>query len=179
MTTSPAAAGTTARHFVVMGVAGVGKTTVAERLSASLDLAFAEGDDFHPPANVEKMRSGAALTDGDRWPWLEALADWTKRQRAVGKSTVVTCSALRKVYRDVLREADPETFFIHLRGDAQLLRRRMEARQHFMPASLLRSQFDTLEPLERSEAGVTIDVAPPVDEVVRRAVAAARSSLGH
>lgn len=160
-----------------MGVAGVGKTTVAERLATSLDLVFAEGDDYHPAANVDKMRSGAALTDEDRWPWLEALADWTKEQGGVGQSTVVTCSALRKVYRDVLRKADPETFFIYLFGSEELLRRRMEARQHFMPASLLRSQFDTLEPLERSESGVTIDVAPPSDDVVAQAVTAARATL--
>ncbi len=177
MTSTPETATRTPHHFVVMGVAGVGKTSVAERLASSLDLLFGEGDDYHPPANVEKMASGEALTDDDRWPWLEALADWTKEQDIAGDSTVVTCSALRKVYRDVLRKADPDTYFIHLSGAEDLLRHRMELRQHFMPAALLRSQFDTLEPLEPSEAGVTIDVAPPVDEVVDQAVAAARSVL--
>lgn len=160
-----------------MGVAGVGKTTVAEHLAGALDLVYAEGDDYHPAANVDKMKSGEALTDEDRWPWLEALAAWTKEQDASGQSTVVTCSALRKVYRDVLRKADPQTFFIHLSGQETLLRRRMEARQHFMPTSLLRSQFDTLEPLEGSESGITIDVAMSADEVVDQAMAAARSAL--
>ncbi len=166
------------RHIVVMGVAGVGKTTVAERLAADLDLVFAEGDDFHPPANVEKMSSGVALTDEDRWPWLEALADWTREQGRGGRSTVLSCSALRKAYRDVLRTGDADMFFIHLAGTQELLRRRMDARQHFMPVSLLTSQFDTLEPLEPSESGVTIDVSASVDEVVSEAEAAARAALG-
>lgn len=165
------------RHFVVMGVAGVGKTAVAERLAAALDLRFAEGDDYHPAPNVEKMRSGEALTDEDRWPWLEAIADWTEEQDAAGRSTVVTCSALKKAYRQVLRRADPDTFFVHLDGDEELLRQRMEARQHFMPPSLLASQLATLEPLERSESGVTIDVSSPLDEVVHQALTAARASL--
>ena len=176
VTITPAAK-STAHHFVVMGVAGVGKTAVAERLAASFDLLFTEGDDYHPRVNVEKMTSGTALTDDDRWPWLEALADWTRERGAAGDSTVLTCSALRKAYRDVLRKASFDTFFIHLSGAESLLRHRMELRQHFMPAALLRSQLDTLEPLEPSEVGVTIDVAPPVDEVVDQAVAAARSVL--
>lgn len=167
----------TAGHIVVMGVAGVGKTTVAERLVAELELVFAEGDDYHPPANVEKMSSGEALTDEDRWPWLEELAGWTRERGAAGQSTVLTCSALRKVYRDVLRKADPDTVFIHLSGGQDLLRERMESRQHYMPVSLLRSQFDTLEPLDPGESGVTIDVTQTIDEVVDEAVAAARSAL--
>jgi gluconokinase len=89
------------QHLIVMGVAGVGKSTIAQRLAADLDLELAEGDDFHPPANVAKMSSGQPLTDEDRWPWLNALADWTARQRAAGRSTVLTCSALRRVYRNI------------------------------------------------------------------------------
>ncbi len=174
---SSANGGGKARHLVVMGVAGVGKTAVAKRLATSLGLVFAEGDDFHPAANVEKLSSGAALTDEDRWPWLEAIVDWTRQHHEAGLSTVVTCSALRKGYRDVLRKADPQTFFIHLSGREELLRRRMEARQHFMPTSLLRSQLDTLEQLEQSESGMTIDVAAPVDEVVDQALTAARAVL--
>lgn len=166
------------RHLVVMGVAGVGKSTVAQRLAADLDLALAEGDDFHPQANIDKMASGTPLTDEDRWPWLAALADWTAGQRRTGRGTVVTCSALKRAYRDVLRRADPDTFFVHLCGAEELLRTRMEARDHFMPASLLRSQLDTLEPLGADERGVEIDIDATVDEVVRRAEAALTPEVG-
>jgi carbohydrate kinase (thermoresistant glucokinase family) len=155
-----------------MGVAGVGKSTVAQQLAADLDLELAEGDDFHPQANIDKMASGTPLTDDDRWPWLASLAEWTAERRRTGRGTVVTCSALRRAYRDVLRRADPDTFFVHLCGDEALLRSRMEARDHFMPASLLRSQLDTLEPLQPDEQGVQIDIAATVDAVVARAEAA-------
>ena len=164
------------RHLIVMGVAGVGKSTIAQRLAEDLDLELAEGDDFHPAANIAKMSSGRPLTDDDRWPWLEALADWTARKRAAGQSTVLTCSALRKVYRDVLRRPAVETFFVHLYGDEGLLRKRMESRRHFMPASLLRSQFDTLEPLEPEESGVAVDTASSVDDIAERVKAALRST---
>lgn len=161
-------------HVVAMGVAGCGKTTVAQYLATELDLEFAEGDDYHPAANVTKMSSGIALTDADRWPWLESLAEWTRQRKEAGRSTVLTCSALKRVYRDVLRSADPETFFVHLQGEPRLLRERMLKRQHFMPAELLQSQFDALEPLEPDEPGVAIDVAPRIPEVVARAIAAVR-----
>ncbi|MDQ3484549.1 MAG: gluconokinase [Actinomycetota bacterium] len=157
-------------HLVVMGVAGVGKSTIAQGIAAELDLELAEGDDFHPQANVEKMSSGQALTDEDRWPWLEQLADWTRERRTAGVSTVVTCSALRKVYRDVLRGADPDTFFVFLYGDEDLLLERMQSREHFMPGSLLRSQFETLEALEPDESGVALDVVQSVEEVVEQAL---------
>lgn len=161
-------------HVVAMGVAGCGKTTVAQYLATGLDLEFAEGDDYHPGANVTKMSSGIALTDSDRWPWLESLAAWTEQHKEEGRSTVLTCSALKRAYRDVLRSADPETFFVHLHGEYRLLRERMSKREHFMPAELLQSQFDTLEPLEPDESGVEIDVAPSIPEVVVRAIAAVR-----
>lgn len=157
-------------HVVVMGVAGCGKSTVAQVLRDELAMELAEGDDFHPEANIEKMAGGEALTDDDRWPWLEALADWTAGRRAGGVSTVVTCSALKRAYRDVLRRADPDTFFLHLHGDEGLLRRRLETRDHFMPASLLRSQFEALEQLEPDERGVAIDVAVALPELGRQAV---------
>jgi gluconokinase len=160
------------RHLVVMGVAGVGKSTIAQRLAADLDLELAEGDDFHPQANIAKMSSGQPLTDEDRWPWLHALADWTEQKHAAGQSTVLTCSALRKAYRDILRRPDPDTFFVHLYGDEDLLRERMESRDHFMPASLLRSQFDTLEPLQPDESGVAVDTALSVADIVERVEAA-------
>ena len=161
------------RHIVVMGVSGVGKTTVARRLAAALDLEVAEGDDFHPRSNIEKMSSGQPLTDEDRWPWLETLADWTEERRTAGRDTVLTCSALKRAYRDVLRRGAAETFFVCLLGAESLLRERMESREHFMPASLLASQIDTLEPLHEDERGVSLDVALTVDEIVTRVVAAA------
>jgi len=159
-----------------MGVAGVGKSTIAHGLANELELDLAEGDEFHPPANVEKMTSGVPLTDADRWPWLEALADWTAQQRAAGRSTVLTCSALRRAHRDVLRRPAPDTFFVHLYGTEDLLCQRMEARDHFMPVSLLRSQFETLEDLEPDERGVAVDVALPVEEVTARALNALRET---
>ncbi len=155
-----------------MGVAGVGKSTIARRLAGDLGLEMAEGDEFHPEANIAKMSSGRPLTDEDRWPWLEALADWTAERRAAGRSTVLTCSALRRVYRDVLRRPDPGTFFVHLYGDEGLLRERMSSRQHFMPASLLRSQFETLEPLDPDESGIAVDTAASVEAIAERVEAA-------
>jgi carbohydrate kinase (thermoresistant glucokinase family) len=163
------------RHLIVMGVAGVGKSTIARRLADDLGLEMAEGDDFHPRANIAKMSSGRPLTDEDRWPWLEALADWTTQRRAAGQSTVLTCSALRRVYRDVLRRPDPATFFVHLYGDESLLRERMASRQHFMPASLLRSQFETLEPLAPDESGVAVDTAASVEAIAEQVEAALRA----
>ena len=160
------------RHLVVMGVTGVGKTAVARLLAAELDLTLAEGDDFHPTENVAKMSQGIPLTDADRQPWLEALADWTLQQRRANKSTVMTCSALRRSYRDVLRAAAPATFFVHLTGEEDLIRVRMEARRHFMPPTLLHSQLAILEPLEPDELGVSVDVSAPLDEVVDRIVTA-------
>jgi carbohydrate kinase (thermoresistant glucokinase family) len=149
-----------------MGVTGVGKSTVAERVSAALGLEMAEGDDFHPLSNVTKMSAGTPLTDEDRWPWLESLAEWTRQRHEAGVSTVLTCSALRRTYRDVLREADPETFFVLLSGSEVVLAERMQGREHFMPISLLRSQIATLEPLEPDEHGEVVDVARSLDEVV-------------
>ena len=164
-------------HVVVMGVSGCGKTTVAEALRDRLRLTFAEGDAHHPKANVDKMASGQPLTDEDRRPWLDALVRWTRERQAEGVSTVLSCSALRRRYRDVLREADPDTFFVHLHADFEVLAERMRQRAHFMPAALLESQFDTLEPLGDGELGIRIDVARPVDEVVATAEAAIRPRL--
>lgn len=162
-------------HVVVMGVSGTGKTTVAETLTAELGLAFTEGDDHHPQANIDKMSSGAPLDDDDRAPWLAALARWTAEQHAAGRDTVLTCSALRRHYRDVLRGGAPEpTFFVHLLGSREVLAERMAGREHFMPPSLLDSQLATLEQLEPDEDGVVVDVDRPLDDVVRDALAAVR-----
>jgi len=149
-----------------MGVTGTGKSAVGEPVAAALGCAFAEGDAFHPQANIDKMRSGTPLTDDDRWPWLESLADWTRGHADAGTSTALTCSALRRGYRDVLRTGAPGTFFVHLTADPDLILQRMQAREHFMPPSLLQSQLDTLEPLEADEEGVVVDVDRPLDVLV-------------
>ena len=153
------------RHLIVMGVAGTGKSTVASRVAADLDLEFAEGDAFHPAANVAKMSRGIPLTDEDRLPWLEAIAAWTREQRDRGRSTIVTCSALRRAYRDVLRQGAADTFFVLLEADEATLRRRMESRVHFMPVALLRSQLNALEPLQPGELGMVVDATLPVDSI--------------
>ena len=163
-------------NVVVMGVSGTGKTSVAERLAVALGLTFIEGDSLHPDANVVKMTAGTPLTDADRWPWLEALATVVSQHRTEGHSTVLTCSALRRSYRDVLRSRGPDDdcFFVHLSAPPEVLRHRMEQREHFMPASLLASQLATLEPLGPDEAGVEVDVSTSLDDVTERVVAAVR-----
>lgn len=159
-------------HLVVMGVAGCGKSTVAHALQDRLGWPVAEGDDFHPASNIAKMSSGTPLTDEDRWPWLDLIADWTAQQDGAGHSTIVTCSALRRVYRDRLSAAPGRTIFLHLAGGADLLAGRMAARtDHFMPPSLLPSQLATLEPLEDDEDGFVIDIDAATDEIVDRAIA--------
>ena len=153
-------------HLVFMGVSGSGKSTVARAVQDKLGWEMAEGDDFHPPENVQKMSEGTPLTDADRWGWLESLAQWTAERDASGQPTVITCSALRRAYRDILRRGGEGTFFVHCTGDKYLLIERMNAREHFMPPSLLESQLDTLEPLHADEDGMDVDIALSVDELV-------------
>jgi len=161
-------------HVIVMGVSATGKTTVGVGLAEELDCEFIEGDDLHPRANIEKMSAGTPLTDEDRWPWLQAIAEMVAVKDYQGVSTVVTCSALKRTYRDVLRDAAP-TFFVHLDAPFEVLEERMQQRtKHFMPTALLRSQFDTLDPLGDDEQGAVIDVSPPVEEVIEEAVNAVR-----
>ncbi len=160
------------QHVVVMGVSGVGKTTIATKLASRVGYEFAEADDFHPQGNIDKMSAGVPLNDEDRAPWLRALADWMHQRYDEGQSTVMACSALRRRYRDILREGAPDAFFVHLVGDQALLLGRMDHRKHFMPSALLQSQFDTLEPLEDDENGVVLDVADPPESLVDRAVEA-------
>lgn len=144
-------------HLVLMGVAGCGKTTAAQNLHDALGWPVAEADDFHPTANIAKMSAGTPLTDDDRWPWLEALRGWMNSQAAVSTRTIVTCSALKRSYRDLLSRADGRVFFIHLVAEHDELVHRMEHREgHFMPSTLLPSQFATLEPLAPDEDGVTV-----------------------
>lgn len=158
-------------HLVFMGVSGSGKSAVAEAVRDRLGWELAEGDDFHPPANVEKMSQGIALTDDDRWGWLESLADWTAERDARGEPTLLSCSALRRTYRDVLRRGGAGTFFVHLTGDKHLILSRMQSRDHFMPPTLLESQLDTLQDLEPDEAGMSVDVALPVATIAAMVVA--------
>jgi len=153
-------------HLVFMGVAGSGKSAVGRPVADRLGLEFAEGDDFHPQANVDKMSSGRPLTDDDRWPWLRALAEWTREHDAAGRSTAITCSALKRSYRDVLRRGGAGTCFVHLTGDKGVILQRMQAREHFMPPTLLESQLDTLQPLQDDERGFCVDIADPLDVVV-------------
>ena len=152
-------------HLVFMGVSGSGKSTVARAVQERLGWEMAEGDDFHPPENVAKMREGTPLTDADRWGWLESLVAWTAERDARDEPTIITCSALRRAYREVLRGGGEATFFVHATGDKHMILDRMNAREHFMPPSLLESQLDTLEPLQPDEQGMDVDPALPVDEL--------------
>ncbi|WP_336321683.1 gluconokinase [Streptomyces lavendofoliae] len=158
---------------VVMGVAGTGKTTVGPLVAERLGVPYAEGDDFHPEANIAKMSAGVPLDDDDRWPWLDAIGQWARRRAGLGG--VVSSSALKRAYRDRLRSAAPGVVFLHLTGDRSLIERRMSARTgHFMPTALLDSQFATLQPLGDDEAGVSVDVSGSPKEITDRAVAALR-----
>ena len=159
--------------LVVMGVSGSGKTTVAELLAKQLGWPFMEGDRLHPPANVEKMRQGIPLTDADRWPWLDRIGEELKSWAAAGKSGVLTCSALKRAYRDRIRSARPDVRFIYIKGSEALIAARVAARHHeYMPASLLRSQFDTLEEPTPDEPGViTVDAGGSVDKEVATVIA--------
>lgn len=157
---------------VVMGVSGAGKSTVGGLLAARLELPFADADDFHPPSNVAKMAAGQPLSDTDREPWLHAIGRWIATQECAGGS-VVTCSALKRSYRDVLRAHCGTAWFLHLAGTRQALAARMSRRtDHFMPPSLLDSQLADLEPLDPDEHGATLDMTSGspdqlVDDVVR------------
>ncbi|TDZ83112.1 Thermoresistant gluconokinase [Mycobacteroides salmoniphilum] len=156
---------------VVMGVAGVGKSTVAQALAQRLGAPCAEGDDFHPDANIAKMSAGIPLDDSDRWPWLQRIAVWMSERGREGSGAVVTCSALKRSYRDVLRAGYPAAFFVHLSGGRALIGDRMSHRAgHFMPTSLLDSQFEILEPLQPDENGVVLDVGIGPEELVAEAL---------
>ncbi len=160
---------TTAAHpatvLVVMGVSGTGKSTVAGMLADRLDWELAEGDDLHPVANVEKMRAGTPLTDDDRWPWLDRVGAWISSHTASGTSGIITCSALRRVYRDRLR--GPGVIFVHLAGSREEIAAQMSKRSgHYMPLSLLDSQLATLEPLEPDENAVVVGVDQSLEDEV-------------
>ncbi|MFI0981612.1 gluconokinase [Streptomyces sp. NPDC021093] len=158
---------------VVMGVAGTGKSTIGALVAERVGVSYAEGDDFHPEANVSKMAGGEPLSDADRWPWLDRVGAWARERGDRGG--VVSCSALKRVYRDRLREAAPGVVFLHLAGERELIEARMGAREgHFMPVALLDSQFAALESLGADEAGVTVGVDGTPEEVAERAAGALR-----
>jgi gluconokinase len=162
-----------------MGVSGTGKTSVGEKIATELGAPFIEGDQHHPKSNIDKMAAGIPLTDEDRMPWLQTLAGLLAEHAGEDEHAVLACSSLRRSYRDVLRDAVPDrrVFFLHLDASFEVLERRMaHRRRHFMPASLLRSQLDTLEPLEADELGTVVDVAAPLTAVVERSVAAIRDA---
>jgi len=156
---------------VVMGVSGAGKSTVGGRIAAALGLPFADADEFHPVANIAKMSSGQPLTDDDRWPWLAAIGAHLAAHR--GRGCVVTCSALKRAYRDALRQAAPDLRLVFLSGDPALVAARQAARQgHFMPPSLVASQFATLEAPAGEEGAIILDVAATPEELAQTALAA-------
>lgn len=158
--------------LVVMGVSGSGKTTVAALLAGRLRWPFEDGDDFHPPANVEKMHDGTPLTDEDRGPWLDAIASWIDGVRDSGGHAVVACSALKRRYREVLIGGRPDVRLIYLQSDQALIARRLAARHgHFMPAGLLRSQFEALEEPGPDENPIVVSVAPRPREIVEHILA--------
>ncbi|MCB0937228.1 MAG: gluconokinase [Mycobacterium sp.] len=162
--------------IVVMGVSGSGKSTVGAALAQRLRVPFADADDFHPPASIAKMTAGVPLDDDDRHPWLETIGDWLAEHPAGG---VMSCSALKRTYRDQLRRHRPDVAFLHLSGSADVVARRQASRPgHFMPASLVNSQFETLEPLEPDEPGITIDVEQSVDSIVDEYVSRTRGANG-
>ena len=167
----------TALRVVVMGVSGSGKSAVAERLAQALGAEFVEGDELHPPRNVRRMAAGIALTDEDRQGWLQTIAERLGHASQQQRGIVVSCSALKRRYRDQLRQGAADTRFIHLHGPADLLAQRLTQRAgHYMPASLLPSQLQTLEPPGADEAAITLDIATPLDSLVQAALAALTST---
>lgn len=156
-----------ARAVVLMGVAGSGKTAVGMRVAAKLNWLFLDADNFHPAANIEKMRHGIPLTDEDRVPWLERLRDELRRQIASGHSVILACSALKESYRRILREEPLPPQFVYLDVDPETIRERLSHRSHFFPKELMNSQFAALE---KPKDAIVIDARKPVDSVVDEVV---------
>lgn len=155
---------------LIMGVSGCGKSSVGQALALELGSRFVDADDYHPPANIDKMRAGLALSDHDRQPWLERLNALLRHSAARGQPVVLACSALRARYREILSRHLPDMVVVHLRGEFELISARLAARQHrYMPASLLRSQFDTLEAApEAIDIDIRDDVRSIVEHLARR-----------
>jgi len=158
-----------------MGVSGSGKTTIASALAQHLGWPFKDGDELHPAANIAKMRAGHALDDHDRWPWLARIADWIDARRAAGSCGVITCSALKRSYRELLTDGRPEVRIVYLHGDQSLIAARLAARHgHFMPSDLLASQFAALEEPGPDEQAIRVEVDQPVSDIVAVIAAALR-----
>ncbi len=159
--------------LVIMGVSGSGKTTLGEALAGRLGWPFKEGDDLHPPANVARMAAGVALTDADRAPWLAAVAHWIEDWRDAGTSGLITCSALKRAYRETLSQGRPEVLFVYLHGEPGLLAARVARRKgHFMPPALLASQLADLEPPAPDEPAIAVDIDQPIAAQVETVIQA-------
>lgn len=159
--------------LLLMGVAGSGKTTTAQRLARHLGWSFRDGDTFHPPANIAKMQTGQPLTDEDRWPWLDAIAGWMDELADGDARGIVTCSALKRSYRQRLLTGRPQARLVYLKGSYDLIADRMQRRRnHFMPVSLLQSQFEALEEPRGVERAVIVNVAMPPSRVIDRILTA-------
>lgn len=157
--------------LIVMGVSGAGKTTVGALVARRLGWVFLDADDLHPKANIEKMRSGAPLTDADRAPWLAAVGGWIDEQAAENRPGVVACSALKRAYRDTLRRGRQQVRFVYLRGSQRRIAARLAGRTgHYWPASLLASQFRALEPPTDDEAAIVVDIGGPPEGVAEAVV---------
>ena len=164
---TPAAQAVPPRRVVLMGVSGCGKSTVGEGLAQRLGWRFVEGDGLHPPENVAKMAAGQALDDADRAGWLATLAELLAQAQAAGQGLVISCSALKRSYRERLRSGDPQVLFVHLSGSRELIAQRIAARTHrYMPASLLESQFATLQPPTPDEPALSLDVRLPPSALI-------------
>ncbi|HEN3604302.1 TPA: gluconokinase [Yersinia enterocolitica] len=166
------------RSIIVMGVSGSGKTTVGEAVARRIHAKFIDGDDLHPRANIQKMGSGHPLNDEDRMPWLERLSDAAYSLHHKNESGIIVCSALKRRYRDRLREGNPEMVFLYLKGSFDVIMERLKARSgHFMPTDLLKSQFEALEEPGSEEPDVIcVDIDADIDEVVQRCVLALSES---
>lgn len=163
------------QRWVVMGVCGCGKSTVGAALAQALGVRYLEGDAFHPPANVAKMSAGLPLDDRDRAGWLQALAGEIRVARAQDTGLVLSCSALKRAYRDLLRQADPDLRFAHLQGPRDLIAARLAQRRgHYMPPALLDSQLRDLQPLQGDEAGLVLDIGQAPQALVAAILSAGR-----
>lgn len=162
---------------IIMGVSGSGKTTIAEALAKELGFACEDGDSYHPDSNVAKMHAGTPLTDEDRWPWLRAIAQEIDRKAKIGKSVVISCSALRRAYRDTLVHSREDVRIVYLKGSRDVIAKRLALRtDHFMPASLLESQFATIEEPLASEHVITVNIDAPVGEIVTQVMRQLRTT---
>ena len=159
---------------VVMGVSGAGKSTVGKLIAARLGCPFRDADSFHPQANIEKMSRAEPLTDDDRWPWLQAIAAWIAEHRAAGTTCVVTCSALKRIYRDIVTaRQSADVRLAYLKGDFDLIAARLAARKgHFMPPALLRSQFDALQEPAPDEQAIAVSIDATPEEIAGRVMSA-------